>query len=542
MEKLNQCSIAVVAEYTPQKIRRFQGNQLIEALPPCMPDEQLAEWLFQLPDFDQGQRDWDTHDRLQQVAGLAHFMLPMPRHIQLARTLDTLIREGYAGRAPRTAEHVRIFQQLYENQKAGRAFSAGIATSQPQLSTSLVGLSGMGKTTTVRRVLAATPPVIYHTNLHFYQITYLHVETPYDGASVKGLAHSILRKVDSLIPDAGYFERYANKGNPGAETLMNHVARVLNMHCTGLLVMDEIQNLSNAGKSKQSLMTLLVSAANELGVPLLLIGTNKARRVLGLDLRQARRSIGQGLSYWDRLEQGTPEHPGEWDDFLPILWKFQWIRKPVELNPFLSGLMYHHSQGVIDIAVKLFAAAQWRAMLDETETITPQLIESVANKELSLVRPMVEALRKQDVAALELYDDIAPIEFENMLRDVKSQFEGKRVRGASVKPGDRLFAPSVSAALTALGVASDEAERLAQTVEKEDQPANVLEGASKALFRLRPPAARKGSKSQFETPANLPPHDLRNAILQAAQHGTPIYDRLKEMHAVCELDKVLNLG
>lgn len=534
---------AVEAVYTPQRIKRFSGNPLIEALPPSIDDDALVEALIEMPDFSPEQRTWPTHERMQQVMGLSHFMLPLGRHIRLARALDTLMREGYLGRAPRTAEHVKIFQKLYEGLHSGKSFTSAVP-STPQLSTSLIGLSGVGKTTAVKRILSTTPQVIYHPKLNIRQIAYLHVETPHDGASVKGLAHSILRKVDSLIPDANYYEGYALKGKPSVETLMNHVARVLHSHCTGLLILDEIQNLENAPKGKQSLMTLLVSASNELGVPILFIGTNKARRVLGLDFRQARRSIGQGLTYWDGLGRAdNPGDPSEWQDFLETLWTFQWLRKPNELTPYISNLVFRLTQGIPDLAIKLFAAAQWRAMLDGTEAITAELLADVANKELKLIQPMVEALEKQDLEALETYDDIAPLNFENLLRDVRMQYEGKRVKTASMRPGNKAFAPTLANTLTTLGLEAEHAAELAETVEAEDEPHNVLGGVKSALARLEPPKASRFKKSTSNKPeAELPHHDLRNAVRRAETDGTTTFQQLQAMGAVCNLEQVLQLG
>jgi hypothetical protein len=543
MQSNDQLSLAVEALYTPQRIKRFNGNPLIEALPPSMDDESLVEALTEIPDFSPDERTWPTHERMQLVMGLSHFMVPLGRHIRLTRTLDTMMREGYIGRAPRTAEHIKVFQKLYENQQSGKSFASASAAT-PQLSTSLVGLSGVGKTTSVRRILAMTPQVIYHPELHIYQIPYLHVETPHDGASVKGLAHSILRKVDALIPDANYYDEFALRGKPSVETLMNHAARVLHKHCTGLLVVDEIQNLENAPKNKQSLMTLLVSASNELGVPILFIGTNKARRVLGLDFRQARRSVGQGLSYWDRLERGdNPQEPCEWNDFLETLWQFQWLQKPCDLTPQLSELVYFHTQGITDLAIKMFATAQWRAMLDGTEIITAKLLRDVANQELRLVRPMVEALRKEELEALESYDDIAPIDFETLLRSARIQYEGSRVKKASMRPGDKPFTSALTHTLTTLGMEEEHAAELAETVETVDQPTNLLGGVKAALVRLEPPKAKSGKKSSSSKPKpELPPHDLRNAVRRAETEGTTTFQQLQKMGAVCKLEQILQLG
>ncbi|MDB5763949.1 MAG: transposase [Herminiimonas sp.] len=541
MESRNLINVIVDARYSEQRLPRYRNNPLIAALPPCLDDIELTNALMQSPEFHAEQRNWQIHERMQLVAGLSSFMVPLERHVQLARTLDVLMREGYVGREPRTIQHTQMFQKIYDNQKAGKAFQMSRTSATPQLSTSLIGISGVGKSTTVERVLAMTPQVIHHPDLGVWQIPYLHIETPHDGVSVKGLAHSILRKVDALIPDANYYETYAMRGKPSVETLMNHVARVMHIHCVGLLVCDEIQNLENAPKNKQSLMTLLVSASNELRVPIMFIGTNKARRVLGLDFRQARRSVGKGSAYWDRLTQGSPEEPGEWDDFLGVLWRFQWIQRPAELNPHLSDVMYHYSQGIIDIAIKLFAACQWRAMMDGSETITVQLIDAVAKKELSMVMPMVEALRNNNLKALEAYDDIAPLGFEDMLRNVESQYVGKRLRGASTRPGDSNFAPSVTTVLTHLGVESKQAEQIATAVEASGEVNNTLEGTALALKHLQPPARVKSKAIKLKAEPKLEPNDLRNAVRLAKSEGTRVFHQLQLMGVVCDLNKVLSV-
>lgn len=530
------------AVYSPQLIARFQGNPLIEALPSLPTEEQLLQVLSKRPDFSPEQREWPTSERLNQVMSLGDFSVPLARHIQLAYTLDSMIRQGYVSRAPRTPAHIQLLQKIYKNQKAGVAFTSSTGAKAAALSTSLVGVSGMGKTTTLHRLEHFYPEVIYHPDLHLWQIPILHVETPHDGASVKGLANSILRQVDKLIPDANYYELYAMNTRASVETMMNHVARILHLHCVGLLIFDEIQNLENAPKNKQALMTLLVSASNELGVPIVFVGTNKARRVLSLDFRQARRSIGQGLAYWDRLEQSAPNEDSEWNSFLEVLWKFQWLRSPVALNSFLADLMYHHTQGVIDLTIKLFAACQWRAMLDGSEKITAQLIENVAGKELKLIQPMVEALRHNDLKALESYDDIAPINMESILNIARSKMEGKRVLGAGIRPGNPLFEGSVSTALTALGIDAEYADAVASSVEAYGNVTNVLDGVTKAIEHVMPPKRVKSSaKTLMPLAQPLAPADLRNAVQLATSQRTSIFTQLQQMGAVCDIRSVLHL-
>lgn len=317
-DKQNLASFAVEAIYTQQRVPQYCGNPFIEALPAALEDDALLESLFNTPDFDATQRGWTQSERLQMISQLASFMVPMDRHLRLAQYIDTLMRQGYVGRAPRTVESQRVFNKIYEQQKSGKTFNTSLRQLSAQLSCALIGIPGMGKTTAIQRMFLRVPEVIFHPKYKIYQVPYLHIEMPYDGASVKGLAESIFRKLDLLLPDANYGRQYG-KERSGAETLMNHAARVLHLHAVGVLVVDELQNLENSPKNHDALMTLLVSASNELGVPIMFVGTNKARKLLSQDFRQARRSIGIASSYWGPLLQGTQEAPGEWDDFLSVL-------------------------------------------------------------------------------------------------------------------------------------------------------------------------------------------------------------------------------
>ncbi|MDN0075418.1 ATP-binding protein [Crenobacter sp. SG2303] len=525
------------ASYIEQRIPQYQGNPLIEALPPSLDDEGLLEELFIMPEFAPEQRNWHIHERVQMVAQLANFMVPLPRHLQLAHCLDALMRQGYIGRIPRSAASHRVFAKLHEQylQKASFPAKSGITA---QLSSSLIGLSGMGKTTTIKRLLSRIPEVIHHPDYGIYQIPYLHIETPYDGASVKGLAHSIFRKVDLLLPEAAYTKEYGKGGRTGAETLMNHAARILHMHCVGLLVVDEIQNLENSPKSRQALMTLLVSASNELGVPILFIGTNKARHILSLDFRQARRSIGQGLNYWDRLQKGDEAHPNEWEDFVSILWRFQWVRHPVAESTFLTDLLYQYSQGIVDIAIKLFAACQVRAMHDDSETITGQLITDVAQRELAMVAPMINAVRRDDVNALQAYDDIAPLNLEYLLMKIEHSYAGRKTRGSAIRPDNELFVPTVAASLEAVGFESEVATTMAENVVLA-KPANALDGVKKALAGATSgPKAKKLKSKKSQPSVTYPPGDYRNA-LQTTGNET-VFQRLGSLGLLPDLDRVLD--
>lgn len=527
----------VQASYTPQRLPHFKGNPLIEALPPTLSDEELFELFTVRPDFSPEQRTWSPSERLRMIGTLRRVLVPLSRHVELAHALDTMLRNGYVGRAPRTPEYARRCQAIYDAQKTGTRPQSSIADVTSQLSGLLMGLSGMGKTSVVKQWLTQFPEVIYHEDTNTYQVLYLHVEMPSDGSSIKGMAHAILHRMDQLIPGANYFKNYANGGRTGSDALMRSVARVLNMHFVGFIVADEIQNLANSAKGKQTVMTELVSACNELGVPILFIGTNKASKVFSLDFRQSRRASGQGLTVWDRLNAEADEYgQTEWVDFLATLWEYQWVANPVPLDAQYVEYMYHYSQGVIDIAIKLFASAQARAIADGTERLTPELLANVYNTEFKLLHPMVDALRDNDVERLAQYEDIAPVGLDDIIKNAQRRMNAKASDAYKVKRADNTFVARVAAALVSSGFGEDESTSAAREVEAEGKARNLAEGTIAAIGKLtalKPvPRAKAKKRDEPEPPAENfddRPGDYRRAIQAARLAGTSVYEQLCDL-------------
>lgn len=537
----------VYAQYIEQRLPHFKGNPLIEALPPPMTNQGLDESLTLMPDFHQSQREWPAADRLMMLETLQNFMVPMSRHRELCRALDSLLRNGYGGRAPRTPGHAAIFQALYAKQMAGESYSQTADSRTSQFSSSLIGVSGMGKTTTVERWLAHLPKVIYHPDFNHYQIPALHIEMPSDGKSSNGLAAGILHKIDELLPGSNYYKMYSNRGRNGTDSLLRSAAHVMNLHSVGLLIGDEVQNLANSPKGAQTLMTELVSACNITKVPTLFLGTNKAAKVLGIDFRQSRRSSGHGVATWDRLRPGTAAEPEEWDVFLEILWQFQWVRNPVPLTPMLAHYMFDFSQGVIDLAIKLFVSAQARAIWDESERLTPELLQDVYRKEFQLLHPMISALRDGNFEMLCKYDDIAPLNLKQHIDDMRRKIDRRTSPLYSVKATDPTFAPRLATGLEAVGIEADEANRLAKDFASETPDANLAQGMKQVVAEFTKPKPVK-AQGKGKVVVGLPvdrfderPGDYRRAIAHAKASNVTVLHQLKSFGMAPLLEDVIEI-
>lgn len=547
MTIVNQPSY-VKAIYSEPRLPRLQNNPLISALPPPMSDELMADALMFAPNFHEEQRGWENHERIQQIQGLTSFMVPMSKHVELARTVDTMLREGYVGRAPRTKALVENLQSIYEHQKAGLSFAQTTTTAPTTGSAALIGLSGMGKTTTLKRWLATYPRVLHHEEINVVQVPYIHVDMSSSGDSVKALAIAVISQLDSLLPEHGYHKLYlSNTGRTSTDALIHTVGRLLCIHHVGLLVADEVQNLCNSPKGAQVVMTQLVTMCNMLSVPILFIGTNKSEKLLGADFRMARRSTGVCIPPWHRMlryddrSENSPDEDafemhGEWASFVAIMWQYQWVRTPLKLTNEVLDTLYACTQGILDLAIKLFAAAQVRAILDGDEVLSVALLKRVYKENFHLMHEMIDALSANDHRKLSQFEDIRPLDLPTTVQSLVNTAKIQRAANLRSKPKDETFTTQVAAAAMAGGFDEVTSLALANEIEAEGKVQNMPE-AFRALAAKTMPKKRTGKHDAAKgKPATVVypdfserPNDYRRALMLAETEGTPVFQKLKAL-------------
>lgn len=240
------------------------------------------------------------------------------------------------------------------------------------------------------------------------QLVWLKIDCPYDG-SLKGLCLNFFDAVDRVL-STDYLSKFI-KNTHTIDALLTRMAQIASLHCLGVLVIDEIQHLSLAKSGgSEKMLNFFVTLVNTIGVPVLLIGTTKAMPILQGEFRQARRGSGQGDLLWDRMSNDV-----SWEIMLRAMWKNQWTKEHFPLTEELKATIYDESQGIIDIAIKLYAMAQIKAIATGSETFSALTIREVAAEKLRLVKPMLDALRSGDIKRLSQYEDIRPISIEDYL-------------------------------------------------------------------------------------------------------------------------------
>ncbi|MBC9784296.1 ATP-binding protein [Heliobacterium chlorum] len=397
---------AVNANYVEQMIPDYQGNPLIEALPPILSEEEAVEALISYPQIEAAERYLSPQYRYHCVNRLQRYFQPMEHHLILERQVACLIRQGYIGRNPRSKEYTIRLQQNNSRDVYSEPYKNAPNVRSGASSFSLIGVSGIGKTTALERILSLYPQIIVHeTPLNLYQLVWVKLDCPFDG-SLKGLCINFFMEVDRLL-GTNYYKKFASS-RLSVDTMLAKMSHVANLHCVGALIIDEIQHLSLAKSGgADKMLNFFVTLINTIGIPVILVGTPKALSVLSHEFRQARRSSGYGNSEWKRMERDD-----NWDLLIEGMWHYQWTQEEILLTEELKEALYEESQGIIDIAIKIYMMAQWQAISTGKEYINAATIHQVAKENLQLVKPMLQALRTGNILEISNFDDIRPINLE----------------------------------------------------------------------------------------------------------------------------------
>lgn len=414
---------AAIASYSPDEyIEEYKNNPFIEALPPILSQEDVIERLSVYPSYDEKEREYDTKRRIHLTQRLYQYFQPLSLHFDLEDRFSRTIRQGYLSRNPLSKDYA---SSLKNGSKVVKNPSLGFNNTDFRSTASgftIMGVSGIGKTTSIDRVLSLYPQVILHSDyngvdLNLLQISWLKLDCPYDG-SVKALCINFFAKVDSLL-GTQYSMKFTSGQNTTA-TMLPRMAQVCTLHGIGVLVLDEIQHLSTRGGSEQ-LLNFFTTLVNVIGIPVIMIGTMKALGALQGQFRQARRGSGQGDMVLDRMEKDD-----NWDILIEGMWEYQWTKTPTELTEELKDVLYEESQGITDIAIKLYIMAQIQAMTStKKEIITPAMIKQVAKSNLKLVKPMLDALKSGNLEKLAKYEDITPVDIDSFVTNRISDLEMK---------------------------------------------------------------------------------------------------------------------
>lgn len=390
------------ADYTPTGMPQYDGNPLIECLPKILSDIDVVRRVGHLPvQPDNVERALDPKLRGHGINRLKDVVIPFEIHLRLEDFFSQLIRYGYTSRNPLLAGSLR--HRLHSSSEIkGRGF---MSTAE---SLTLIGLSGMGKTTALNSIAKLYPQVISHSKYKDKifvetQVVWLKIECPHDG-SLRGFCVAFFSALDAALG----IEKYSRRGAAGnsISVMLQHLSQLCKTFFIGALIVDEMQHLCSArgGQDREKLLNFFVTLSNDAGVPLVYVGTNAMLPLFSGVLRNARRAAGMGPIAFDRF--------GEVDEFwvylVTQLWAYDWTGSRAPLTGELLSKIYDLTQGNTDFLVKLLMLTQRHVIWENIDSITPAVLQEVYDNQMRLLHKPIEALRSGDPLQIADFEDMMP--------------------------------------------------------------------------------------------------------------------------------------
>jgi ABC-type dipeptide/oligopeptide/nickel transport system ATPase component len=272
----------------------------------------------------------------------------------------------------------------------------------------LIGLSGMGKTTALNSIAKLYPQVISHRKYKKKifietQVVWLKMECPHDG-SLRGFCAAFFSSLDAALG----IEKYSGRGATGRSisVMLQHISQLCKTYFIGALIIDEMQHLcsSRGGQDREKLLNFFVTLSNDAGVPLVYVGTNAMLPLFSGVLRNARRAAGMGPITFDRFSENDPY----WVHLVSQLWAYDWTKSPAPLTEEILSKIYDLTQGNTDFLAKLLMLAQRHTIWEGIDSVSSLVLQQVYESQMRLLHKPIEALRSGDSLQIADFEDMMP--------------------------------------------------------------------------------------------------------------------------------------
>lgn len=338
------------------------GNPFLDAMPAFLTCPKLLHELQESRPLLLSGSSITVEERHRAIASLSALFFPMEYMYNIYDRLYRAILTTYM--TYEMVEHVRKINNCISQTGMGCATQAE--------SGSILGVPGIGKTSTIRRCLGVMPQVICHTKYQgkqFYckQVLYLRVECPSD-CSTRTLALNIIIALDKAL-GTNYLDRFFATRAFAVSSIATQAKILCLTHHIGLIVVDEIQNAvltARANKQIRALVRFLVELTNDTSTAVFFAGTPIAEELFVSQEHLKRRTRGVRLL--------PMKQDGVYRGFLEQLWKYQFTIKKATLTSDLANLIYEGSCGIPAYIVKIFQEAQNMALMNGTDCIGAKII------------------------------------------------------------------------------------------------------------------------------------------------------------------------
>lgn len=394
---MRQASVNI-PQYKEIGIDDFDCNPLISHLKTPPDDDASAFLALGLRiNFDPGERDLSTFIRRLRAQQLRRFFVPvMEAQRQALIGITSQVFDSYVARNPFTPSGQAI---LYggPNNVAYRPTISFIG-----------GHSGSGKSTLMDRILAYIGnQVTRHERFRDQpfpetQILWLRRNVP-ELCTLGNLCGGFGDYTDEVL-GTNLYGGVFSKIRSDRQIFLHELRKIITNHHVGLLVLDEFQNLSLLGVGAKKIIALLVNLRDDLGVPIVVIGTYKALSLLEKDMSVSRR-LCEGGFYDMALPKSANDEA--WHMLCKRAWQYQWVRNPADFSDDIAQALFDVSQGNSGIMLTAFLTAQQLAIGNpKLERVDANLLYKVYEERMSPLHPAIAVLRSGDPLLIDRFEDL----------------------------------------------------------------------------------------------------------------------------------------
>jgi hypothetical protein len=380
-------------------------NPLLQGIPDPQNNQDLVRLLAHDPFRDPAWRKANCHpSRL--LDNLRSVYIPTGKSLKVAQALYSCVRNGYARRDPR---HPAVWSSFYHLE--GEHPISGIGPIYAN-GTTISGISGLGKSHVVLRVLSTMPQTIRHSNFSSHlasltQIVWLYLDMN-TGVGMEALLLEILGKIDELLMGETNYVEQNSKSHIGLERIIKNTIRALKTHFCGVIVLDEIQRqnfgLKNASERVRNFLLNLLNT----GIAVVLVGNP-----LGLTFEEKKGQSAQLSRRLQahakiRLDPADSYKDEDWKFIVQGLWRCQILPVQAPLDENMQRLLFELTGGFPDFLSALLAASQLLAHQRKLESLDGTVIKDAAhtNSLLQTMKPLIDAFVFKDPIPLQKFSDI----------------------------------------------------------------------------------------------------------------------------------------
>lgn len=340
-------------------------------LPPLLLGDELTTAMTCLPEYDPTVRQRPASERLMRLADIYKVFVPTNMAMEIYQRLYLMTSMSLKNKG--NIASIRQMNANYTWSHGGEYH--GVATGAT--SATIIGSSGIGKTSCIQLSISLLGTVIETVNPHHKIIPVVMVSCPFD-CNYKGLLCQILISIDEILGTA-YYEK-TQRCKMSAQQILGMVCQVCHLHI-GTLIIDEVQMLAGATKAGSTLYCMILQLINTSCINVLLVGTSECLNFFSQNQQIARRSVG--------LQYGAMDFNSDFRKLTEILYSHQYVKQESNCSENILFWLYEHTGGIPAVLSTLIHDAQEIAILRGRETLGIDVLTEAYSSRMQMLHSYI---------------------------------------------------------------------------------------------------------------------------------------------------------